>query len=271
MHKQAILAFFLLATFILSEGCVSFYSGSVLGHDAAEVPFPDQKSGGTSADFALSTKVSPTTSYFTRDSTLSGVLSASAFTSFYASENARFCVGIVGSGYVARTSIYLKSTNSSPGSESTNQNILASSGLAAELKTGFILDPGKRNSIFTGLDFIYNQEFGDYLDFRRRITGSDDRYIFLSGQRDQLNLSPAGTTLETYFFIGSRFRIAESEFIDALYSPGIALTNFPNEFNFRLVDRITAMYSLGKVWWSCSIEDLRFLNLGLGIGFGVRI
>jgi hypothetical protein len=65
--------------------------------------------------------------------------------------------------------------------------------------------------------------------------------------------------------------MAESEFFDALYSPGIALTNFPNEFYFRLVNRITAMYSVGKVWWSCTIEDASFLNLGLGVGLGVRL
>jgi hypothetical protein len=132
-----------LASLLLNESCASLYSGAVLGHDFAEVPFPDTKSGGPSADFALSMKVTPTVWEVTQDRTLSGLMSASVFFSVAASETARFCFGFVGSGYLAQTSISVDDSNGSPGSVPNGNHILGSSGLTGEMKTGFILDPVK--------------------------------------------------------------------------------------------------------------------------------
>jgi len=253
------------------QGCTSFYSAAVLGHDALEVPFPERGNDQLHSDVAFSLKTSPTVSYFTRDSTQSGMLGATLFTSFPASPNGRFCIAVTGSGYVASTFTYVPQKDKKSTVTVTTENTNTSYGYTGEVKLGFILDEGEKSGVFTGIDLIYNQEFGDYLSFRKKVTGTDRDSIYLTSDSSPVNLSPIGRTLEGYFFLGKRFRLSGNEFIDLLAAPGVAFTNWPYEHYFSAMSRLTGIYSLSRFWWSLSLEDLNFLNVGLGVGFGVRL
>src|SRR5262245_30363510 len=102
MKRSSLLA---AVAVMLLQGCTSFYSGAILGHDANVMPLPERNGTAVVTSLGASLKVAPTTSIFTKDSTQSVQATVTLQNAVPISPNARFVFEAGLGGYFAQNNI----------------------------------------------------------------------------------------------------------------------------------------------------------------------
>lgn len=244
-----------------------YYNSSILGHDSIEFPIPSKNVQANQKSLGFILKAAPTVSLFTQDSTSSLQLGPLYSLSLPITDNYRYFFGFGLTGYLADTTVYPSYYDSNNTYVENKKNLL-SYGFTAEFKPGILVDEDQ-SSHFFGLDFIFGKDFGDYFQFRKSLKSysSQTDNSFSTGLNNY-NMSPDGSTLSFLASYLNRTDIDKKTSYDFGISVGLGFSNWPADSYHTSLAKLTYMLDLTDYWWWVDFEDMNFLNVGVGIGFG---
>lgn len=253
----------MIAVIISLMGCMSVNTSSIAAHDSLRFPTVGLRSDETVSEGGLVVKTTPTWS--DSDSAYTHSIQGGYVHSVVIPllPNAKLSFAGGASGYYAWNTL----TGVFEGTESETKT-LTGYGFTGQFKPSLFLGSGDGRFMIGG-NFVYNKEYGDYLDFRHTFDALNEKY---PNNVTRLDLSPHGQTFMMMVHPGYAYVLDKDSVILMDFGIGYQYTDFIWNNSYRwLVYSATISYTGKHYWMWAGWEWFTFLNSGISLGVGLRL
>ncbi len=244
-------------------GCLTVHTSSIAAHDSLHFPTVGMRARKTVSEGGFVLKTTPTFSVLDDAYTHSiqgGYVHSVVIPLF---PNAKLSLAGGVSGYFARNTL-------SGVFEGTEQETKSFNGYGFTGQFKPALFFGSRGGRFMlGGNFVYNKEFGEYLDFRHTFDALNVNY---SGINKRVDYSPHGQTFSMTLNPGFAYVLDKDCSVLVELGVGTQFTDFVWDNHLRwLIYSLTLSYTGKHYWVWVGNEWFPGLNTGLTLGAGLRL